>query len=474
MRTRHRALPLALMIVMLALLTGFIAVGGGRGCGSLPAGGGGQGPGAQRPPQVVPPARQSAQNILTATDLFTVYEAVLTGYVDRVDHTLLIDGALRGMHETAVEDGFLLLDSAILDTMPVPATGDPERDWARFAARYEGFLGKLAARVGVGGIGQAAARGMLASLQDPHTRYLDRRAVEAEGSPSYAGVGIAPTVLGQRGPPMVREVFPGSPAEGAGVRVGDTIVAVDGRSSVSMTLSEAVQEIRGLEGTQVTLKVRSAGESEERDLTITRAAVRLNLVMAATIDGATYVRIRSFQEGVAEAVARALQQGEGQGATGWIIDLRGNGGGSFAEVVTLANLFLGDQLIGIQVGRSGRPEGIRGREGRIEPLLPTVVLVDGDTASGAEVLAAALQEHRAARLVGVRTAGRVGIATTLGLRDGSGAQITSQRILSPSGARLDGTGVEPDDIVRSDVDDWIYGRDPQLAAALQSLRQTSR
>lgn len=473
MRTRHRALPLALMIVVLALLTGFIAVGGGRGCGSLPPGGGGQGPGEPRAPQVVPPARQSAQNILTATDLFSVYQAVLTGYVDRVDHTVLIDGALRGIHETAREDGLLLLDSAILETILVPATGDPERDWGHFAARYERFLEKLAPRVGVGEIGQAAARGMLASLEDPHTRYLDRRAVAAEGSPSYAGVGIAPTVLGERGPPIVREVFPSSPAEGAGLQVGDAILALDGRSTASMTLNEAVQEIRGLEGTQVTLTIRSAGDSDERDITITRAPVRVNPVMSDSIDGATYVRIRSFQEGVAETAARALIQGAREGATGWIIDLRGNAGGSFTEVVTLANLFVGDQLIGLQVGRGGRPEGIRARGGSIEPLLPTVVLVDSDTASGSEVLAAALREHRVARLVGVRTAGRVGLATTLGLPDGSAARITSQRILSPSGARLDGTGIEPDEILQSDVDDWVNGRDPQLRAALRLLRQAS-
>ncbi|MBM2809700.1 MAG: ctpB [Chloroflexi bacterium] len=386
-------------------------------------------------------------------------------YVDPVDDTVLIDGLLRGIHAGAVDSGLLPLDADILDAAPLRYVHNADRDWNQLAARYDIFVSKVSSRLGPDEVAQAAARGMLGALNDDHTTFLDPRAVEAQRSRGYMGIGVTLSMPEQQGFPIVRETLPGSPAERSGLRVGDTILLIDGRSTSSLKLSEAVDQIRGPDGSEVTVQVTSVDDPAPREMTMVRAPVRLLPVQAEARGSVAYIRIRNFQDGVADAVVSAMRQSLSIGVQGWVFDLRGNGGGSIQEVVTLASLFVGDQVIGYQVDRTGRRTPIVGTGPAVSPLLPTVVLVDGETGSGSEVFAAAMREYRLAKVIGTRTAGRVGLAQVLALPDGSAAQITTRRILAASGDRLDGVGVDPEETISAAVSDWVQGNDPPFDRA---------
>jgi carboxyl-terminal processing protease len=182
-----------------------------------------------------------------------------------------------------------------------------------------------------------------------------------------------------------------------------------------------------------------------------------------------YLRIRRFQEGVGEAIRAELAQSVSLGARGWILDLRGTASGGFQDMLDVASIFVGPRPIGRVVER-GQPQMPIVATGQpLETQVPTVLLVDGETGSAAEVLAAALREYQVADLVGSPTPGRVGIATTLPLPDGSAAQVTWRRILTPSGGRLDGVGLVPDETVDLAFEDWVQGRDPQLTRAVERM-----
>jgi carboxyl-terminal processing protease len=418
------------------------------------------------------PYRADAVVTLDAGTLHDLYAGILQTYVDPVDSGTLIEGALKGIQQSAIQEGISPLDTAVLELMSVRVSRDPERDWAQFAVRYEAYLEKSANRVSIWPIGQAAARGMVEALGDPNSAYLDRQAVEGQ-KVGEAGVGVTLAVGAQRGPAIAREVVPGSPAEGAGIRPGDTIVAVDGNPTDSMTLGESAQAIRGINGTPVKLSVRSAGEADPRDITVTRAILNAPPVLAEARGEFEYVKVRRFQEGVARSVQNALADSARSGARGWIIDLRAANSGSIQEVIDLASLFVGPRPITAVVDRTQRPSQIRGQSPPLEARLPTVVLIDSGTGSGGEILAAALREYQAATLVGSRTAGKVGLSQVVSLPDGSAVQITAQRFLTPSGGKLEGIGVEPDYPVDSGATDWVEGRDPQLTRAMAILRDVS-
>jgi len=470
-----RARSLLSVAAAALILSGCVGIGGGGGMRSFRP----QQPREDRTPpddrsafRSIPARGDATVEILSPTSLFELYREILETYVDPVDSGILIDGALKGIQAGAVEQGILPLDTDMIQLMSVRVSRDPERDWAAFSARYEAYLEKLVNRVGAWSIGQSAARGMIEALGDPNSTYMDSRTVEAQQR-GDAGVGVTLVVGAQRGPPIVREIIPGSPAEAAGVRLGDTILEVDRNPTSSMTLSESTQAIRGANGTRVQLSVRSAGETGSHEATITRASLTTAPVLAEARGDIEYIKVRRFQDGVARSVQDALAESARNGARGWIIDLRATSSGSIQEVMDLASLFIGSRVIGAVVDRSQRPAPIRSQGTPMDTRLPTVVLIDGDTGSGAEILAAALHEYQAATLVGAHTAGRVGLSQIVPLPDGSAAQITSQRILTPTGGRLEGVGIEPDYAVESGVADWVQGRDPQLSRALALLRDVN-
>ncbi len=412
---------------------------------------------------------RTGADLLSTAELGRLYETILDTYVDPVQPSVLLTGALEGAHQGAVESGMLPIESAILDTAPLQFSGDRERDWGQMARVYDSFLKKLGPRSDVAPIGRAAVRGMLDALADPNVSYVPRTSAQAQRSSQYAGIGVVLAASLFEGHPVVREVVAGSPAERAGVRVGDLILTADNRPTESMTLGAAVAAIRGPNGTTVPLTLRSAGETGSHQVQVQRALVQLPHFTSEMRDGMGYLRLRAFEDGISDQVRRGLLDSKAAGGRGWIIDLRGTDGGSFQEAVNVAALFVGARTIILQEDRLHRRTPVVGSVQPLNEPLPTAVIVDATTGGAAEILAAALQDHKAAIAVGQRTAGKAAVTSSVALSDGSVAQITSERLLSPSGGQIHRVGLSPDQVVTEQVEDWVAGRDPQLERAIAFL-----
>lgn len=324
-----------------------------------------------------------------------------------------------------------------------------------------------------------AIRGMMSAVGDPYTFYYtadEMTAANEEFGGVYHGVGML-VQLTDDGAIEVARVYEDSPAEAAGVRMGDRIVAVDGvevSGESAQTLNEAIDRIQGEDGTTVVLSVQRDGEI--LDLEVMRAEVSISYVEYQIINGDIgYINISQFSgndvEGFQEAVS-ALQAAD---VSGVIIDIRNNPGGLLTDVVEIADALLPEGLIAyVEDGHGNRTEYTSDADYWDVPL---VVLVNGMSASASELLSAAIQDYDRGTIVGTTTYGK-GIVQTLitFAEDGAGMQLTTASYYSPSGRSIHENGVEPDVTVElsEDCDLTVPSpnleNDNQLAAALEALQ----
>ncbi len=324
-----------------------------------------------------------------------------------------------------------------------------------------------------------AIRGMMSAVGDPYTFYYtadEMTAANEEFGGVYHGVGML-VQLTDDGAIEVARVYEDSPAEAAGVRMGDRIVAVDGvevSGESAQTLNEAIDRIQGEDGTTVVLSVQRDGEI--LDLEVMRAEVSISYVEYQIINGDIgYINISQFSgndvEGFQEAVS-ALQAAE---VSGVIIDIRNNPGGLLTDVVEIADALLPEGLIAyVEDGHGNRTEYTSDADYWDVPL---VVMVNGMSASASELLSAAIQDYDRGTIVGTTTYGK-GIVQTLitFAEDGAGMQLTTASYYSPSGRSIHENGVEPDVTVElsEDCDLTVPSpnleNDNQLAAALEALQ----
>ncbi len=324
-----------------------------------------------------------------------------------------------------------------------------------------------------------AIRGMMSAVGDPYTFYYtadEMTAANEEFGGVYHGVGML-VQLTDDGAIEVARVYEDSPAEAAGVRMGDRIVAVDGvevSGESAQTLNEAIDRIQGEDGTTVVLSVQRDGEI--LDLEVMRAEVSISYVEYQIINGDIgYINISQFSgndvEGFQEAVS-ALQAAE---VSGVIIDIRNNPGGLLTDVVEIADALLPEGLIAyVEDGHGNRTEYTSDADYWDVPL---VVLVNGMSASASELLSAAIQDYGRGTIVGTTTYGK-GIVQTLitFAEDGAGMQLTTASYYSPSGRSIHENGVEPDVTVELSEDCDLslpspnLENDNQLAVALEALQ----
>jgi carboxyl-terminal processing protease len=284
----------------------------------------------------------------------------------------------------------------------------------------------------------------------------------------FSGVGLSVSEV-ERGLRVAR-VFPGSPAERAPIRVGDVIVSVSGESIAGEDADIATARIKGPEGTSVRLGVLRPATGRTRQIRLERARVEVPVVDSRLrrADGARvgYVQLISFTPGAHGQLREALERVERRGARGLVLDLRGNGGGLLKEAVLTASLFLdeGERVVSTEA----RSEGGRVYEAVGDPIptLPTVVLINRDTASAAEILTAALQEHGVATVVGTRSFGKGVFQQVIELSNGGALDLTVGEYFTPDGTSLAGRGVRPD--VRA-VDRPDTPVDEGLRGALSAL-----
>lgn len=319
---------------------------------------------------------------------------------------------------------------------------------------------------------EAAIRGMIADL-DPHSAFLDPaelRDVRISTSGRYIGIGVEVGV--EAGSIVVIAPIDDGPAARAGIVSGDIIFSVDGMPVSGADLEDTVNRMRGEPGTDVVLGVLRAGQDEPFSVLLQRDAVALRSSVRGEFleTGEAYIRISHFTDATAADLVVALRELErpaGAPLPGLVLDLRNNPGGVLDAAVAVADLFLDGGLI---VSADGRMPEARFRAeatpGDILAGAPLSVLVNGGSASAAEIVAGALKDHRRATLVGTPTFGKGSVQTIMPLSSGRAIKLTTSRYYTPSGASINARGVLPDLVVEGGE---ANAEDAQLASAVAAL-----
>jgi carboxyl-terminal processing protease len=308
---------------------------------------------------------------------------------------------------------------------------------------------------------------------DRFSHYLDPRELrlfESAASGRFSGVGL--TVTGVKRGLRVASVLPDTPAQRAGIEEGDLITAVDGRSLAGVPAQVSTARIKGPRGTPVELRVVSGSGDETRNVELERASVELPVargeIRRAGTSKVAHVRYDSFRAGAHGELRSTLERLYRRGAEGLVLDLRGNGGGLLNEAVLSASVFLSKgELV---VSTDSRTMGHRDYEATGDPLPqhPTVVLINRDTASAAEILASALGDHRRATIVGTRSFGKGTFQQVIRLAAGGALDLTVGEYLTADGTSLADKGIRPE--VRA-LDDPETPRDEGLHRALAVLAE---
>jgi len=387
-------------------------------------------------------------------------------YVDPVEPVPLLNAAVGALRKAANQG------AAVLPDIP----GGTSRADAEVA-----FAATFARAVQLSSIPEtqlayAATAGMLASLHDSHTNFLDPKQYEEsrlqlQGRPGFSGIGVIITSRkdpGGDGWIFIEDVFPGSPAEAAGLKRFDRIVQVDGRSLKNATSQEASQAIRGPAGSTVTLALLRG----EQTLTVAvvRASIQQRPVEVRFIQpGVAYVKLFEFSRGTGSSLRSALLGlGLREPVRSVVLDLRSNPGGLIHEAVAVGSLFLHSRTVLSRITERGHAPNVLQTNGvPLFPQTPVVILVDGGSASASEILAGAFKDLRRATIVGEKTAGALGGSVTIRLPEGAGMQVTVERITTPMGTLVEGVGIPPDVPVTLSINDMLRGEDTQLEAALR-------
>lgn len=369
-------------------------------------------------------------------------------------------GYLAGALQPSLNNGIrsLLGDSASqLDTSSLQETYQKLKD------NFDGDIDDAALIDG-------ANRGMVDALGDRYTVFMNEdEAREFNDSLSgNVGIGVGIEVALRDNQPTVVRVLRDNPAEKAGIKVGDKIVAVNGDSTIDATVTATTQKIRGDEGTSV--KVTMLRNGSKIDFTMVRHQINNPSVYTSQRDNIGIVTITRFDNDTGRLTRKAAQEFKTAGVKGVVLDLRGNGGGYVEAAKAVASIWLKDKLIVTEKTSSRIIEEIHSTGDTILAGMPTVVLVDEGSASASEIVAGALRDHKVAKVVGQTTFGKGSVQQLLGLSGGATLKVTIARWYTPSGRNISEEGIAPDLKVEMSVDDSNSGRDPQLDAALRQLR----
>lgn len=328
----------------------------------------------------------------------------------------------------------------------------------------------------------AAINGIFEALGDPHSTYIDPDTY-ALSRDDFSGAfqGIGATVQKPEGSEYIVIVrpLPDTPAEAAGIRAGDQILAVDGEDASGWTQDEGVLRIRGPQGTPVELLIRHSDGTEEL-ITIIRDEIQVSSVVTRTVtdsDGNDvtdigYIYISQFTRRSPDELTQIVQELEASGVDGIILDVRLNPGGLLVETTQVADMFLNEGVIVIQVDRDGNEQVATARPGQVTEL-PIVILQDEFSASGSELLAAALQENGRATVMGTDSFGKGTVNHVRELSNGGAVYVSIARWLTPDRNLIEGRGVIPDIVVEFTLEDIEAQRDVQVERAIEFLREAA-
>ena len=384
--------------------------------------------------------------------------------------------------ESTLVEATVLPDGTIATPTPVPVAPLPEVVpdgleiiWEAYNFIINEYVDQE--KVDPGVLAEAAVEAMVEALEDNHSSYVEPETFKLSSSSfdgKFSGIGaqVAQSPDGKR--IVIVAPLPNTPAEKAGIRPGDLILAVNGEDTEGWSVLDGVNKIRGPEGEPVTLTVRHVGELYGVDITIIRGTIDQPSVTSRLLDETDFgvVKISTFTAETHQELREAIDDLVAQGVQGVVMDLRQNPGGLLSSTVDIASDFLNGGLVTYELnGRNERREW-RAKPNPKFPDLPLVILVDEFSASGSEVLAGALQDHGRAVVIGTTSFGKGTVNLLRELSNGGGVYLVTGRWYTPLGRQLEEEGITPDVIV--EFPDAATARDTdfedvQMSAAIEQL-----
>ncbi len=338
-----------------------------------------------------------------------------------------------------------------------------EQTYQRLAANFDGKLDTQALIDG-------ANHGLVAAAGDRFTVYLTAKEANelTKDLNGDVGAGIGAEITSRNGQPVISRVLPGNPAEAAGLKANDVIVSVNGESADGWSSEKAASKIRGKAGTTLRLVVRREGQEKSYDLT--RAVINNPSVTSEVQDNIGILTISRFDDQTGVLIRKAAQRLTSQRVRAVILDLRGNGGGYIDSAVDVASVWLDStQLVVSQRARGKTTDKVYADGNPLLGKLKTIVLVDGNSASASEIVAAALRDNNKATLLGETTFGKGSVQQIIPLSGGAELKVTIAHWYTPNGKNINGKGIVPDVVSKMTPADINTGKDTQLNAALDKL-----
>lgn len=304
-------------------------------------------------------------------------------------------------------------------------------------------------------LSEAAIKGMVESLNDPYTKYMNKEEWQAfvdSLDNKYVGIGVR--IAEDKKGTYVVEIFSGSPAEKAGVRTGDYIVGVDGASVVGQQSNDIISKIVGKEDTEVTVSFQR--DDQTVDFKMPRKAITIPTVTAGRFGGIGYLKVASFSSETDELVTKAIDSWKSEGVlTSLVLDLRGNPGGLVETAQHIAAQFVKEGVLIHTSDRDGKDEPVLIQNGKTIDV-PVYILVDGNSASASEVLSGALQDYKVATVLGTQTYGKGSVQAIVELSEGV-LKLTVDEYFTPNGRKVNHQGITPDIIVEGGMNQLVSG-----------------
>jgi carboxyl-terminal processing protease len=322
---------------------------------------------------------------------------------------------------------------------------------------------------------QGAIRGMLGSLGDPHTAYMDPSEYQQATSSLNGGYeGIGAWVDSNQEFLTIVSPMPGSPAESAGLKPGDTVIAVDGADMTGVDGQLVIQKIIGPAGSQVTLTITRKGADQPLDVKVTRGKIEIPSVMGKMLDNnIAYVGLFTFGETTKTELVKTLEPLLAKNPKGLILDLRGNGGGYLKTAIEVASQFIDTGAVLYERYGDGTEQIYTAQKGGTALTIPLVILVNEGTASASEIVAGAIQDAGRGKLVGVKTYGKGSVQDWVELKENQGAvRVTIAHWYTPNKRLIDKTGLEPDVEIQLTDANIQAKQDTQLEKAVELLTTT--
>lgn len=316
-----------------------------------------------------------------------------------------------------------------------------------------------------------ALRGLVASIGDPYSVFMNP-VISKEFQDDLEGTfeGIGAEIGIKSGILTIIAPLTDMPAQKAGLRSGDKVLAIDGQETTGITIDQAVNDIRGIGGTEVVLTIWRESFAEPKDFTIKRGKIVVKSVKWEKDDNDLMViEISHFNNDTEELFSRAVKDAVNENAKGIILDLRNNPGGYLDTAIEVSSEWIEDDIVVMeQFGDGNKKEYLARGRARLADV-PTVVLVNEGSASASEIVAGALKDHSKATIVGKKTFGKGSVQELINLKDGSSLKVTVAKWLTPSGVNISKEGIQPDEEIDFTPEDYEADKDPQMEKAVNVL-----